>query len=266
MLELRHVSCRYDDHFVLKDINVRIEDGGLVGIIGPNGSGKTTLIRAVTRAIKLAEGEVLLKGKPLAMLSFRELAQQVAVVGRLHDLDMQMRVEDLVLLGRIPHRKGLRLMERRSDLDIAGTAMDVTGILSLKSRFVDSLSSGERQLAFIARALAQEPELLLLDEPTSHLDIGHQARVLDLVRKLNRDKGLTVLAVLHDLNLASQYCDRLFLLSDGVLWKDGTPDEVLSYRNIEEVYHTAVVVMKNPVSSRPGVFLVPEEDTVAGVK
>jgi iron complex transport system ATP-binding protein len=131
---------------------------------------------------------------------------------------------------------------------------------------VDSLSSGERQLAFIARALAQEPELLLLDEPTSHLDIGHQARILDLVRKLNRDKGLTVLVVLHDLNLASQYCDRLFLLSDGVLRKDGAPDEVLTYRNIEEAYHTTVVVMKNPVSSRPGVFLVPEEDTVAGAK
>ncbi len=265
MLELRHVSCRYDDHFVLRDITVRIENGGLVGVIGPNGSGKTTLIRAVTRAIKLAEGEVLLKGKPLGMLSFRELAQQVAVVGRLHDLDMQIRVEDLVLLGRIPHRKGLRLMERRSDLDIAGMAMDVTGILDLKSRFVDSLSSGERQLAFIARALAQEPELLLLDEPTSHLDIGHQARVLDLVRRLNRDKGLTVLVVLHDLNLASQYCDRLFLLGDGVLRKDGTPEEVLTYQIIEEVYHTTVVVMENPVSSRPCVFLVPE-DAIAGVK
>ena len=129
MLELRHVSCRYDDRFVLKDINVRIEDGDLVGVIGPNGSGKTTLIRAVTRAIKLAEGEVLLKGKPLGMFSFKELAQQVAVVGRLYDLDVQMRVEDLVLLGRIPHRRGLRLMERRSDMDIARTAMDVTGIL-----------------------------------------------------------------------------------------------------------------------------------------
>ena len=265
MLELRHVSCRYDDHLVLKDIDVNIEDGDLVGVIGPNGSGKTTLIRAATRAIKPAEGEVLFKGKPLGRFSFKELAQQVAVVGRLYDLDVQMRVEDLVLLGRIPHRRGLRLMERRSDMDIAGTAMDVTGTLGLKDRFVDSLSSGERQLAFIARALAQEPELLLLDEPTSHLDITHQARVLDLVRKLNRDKGLTVLVVLHDLNLASQYCDRLFLLSDGVLRKDGTPDEVLTYQTIEEVYDTTVVVMKNPVSSRPCVFLVPE-DAIAGVK
>ena len=209
--------------------------------------------------IKAAEGEVLLKGKPLGAFSFKELAQQVAVVGRLYDLDVHMRVEDLVLLGRIPHRRGLRLMERRSDMDIARRAMDLTGTLSLKSRFVDSLSSGERQLAFIARALAQEPELLLLDEPTSHLDITHQARVLDLIRKLNRDKGLTVLVVLHDLNLASQYCDRLFLLSDGTLRKDGTPDEVLTYRTIEEVYHTTVVVMKNPVSSRPFVFLVPED-------
>jgi iron complex transport system ATP-binding protein len=265
MLELRHVSCRYYDRFVLKDINVRIEDGDLVGVIGPNGSGKTTLIRAVTRAIKLAEGEVLLKGKPLGMFGFKELAQQVAVVGRLYDLDVQMKVEDLVLLGRIPHKRGLQLMERRSDMDIARRAMELTGTLSLKDRFVDSLSSGERQLAFIARSLAQEPELLLLDEPTSHLDITHQARVLDLVRKLNRDKGLTVLVVLHDLNLASQYCDRLFLLGDGALRKDGTPDEVLAYQTIEEVYHTPVVVMKTPVSSRPCVFLVPE-DAIAGVK
>ena len=263
MLELRHVSCRYDDRPVLKDINVRVEDGGLVGVIGPNGSGKTTLIRAVTRAIKLSEGEVLLKGKSLLGLSLHELAQQIAVVGRLHDLDVQMRVEDLVLLGRIPHRKGLQLIEKQSDLDMAGSAMDLTGIRNLGRRFVDSLSSGERQLAFIARALAQEPELLLLDEPTSHLDIGHQAMVLDLIRTLNRDKGLTVLVVLHDLNLASQYCDRLFLLNDGMLWKDGTPEEVLTYRTIEEVYHTAVLVTKNPVSGRPGVFLIPKENTVA---
>jgi iron complex transport system ATP-binding protein len=233
MLELRHVGCRYDDHFVLKDISARIEDGELVGVIGPNGSGKTTLIRAATRAIKPTEGEVLLKGKPLGMLSFKELAQQVAVVGRLYDLDVHMRVEDLVLLGRIPHRRAFRFMEGRSDLDIARTAMDLTGTLRLKSRFVDSLSSGERQLAFIARSLAQEPDLLLLDEPTSHLDITHQARVLDLVRKLNKDTGLTVLVVLHDLNLASQYCDRLFLLGDGVLRKDGTPEEVLTYQTIE---------------------------------
>lgn len=263
MLELRHVSCRYDDRLVLEDISVRVKDGGLVGVIGPNGSGKTTLIRAVTRAIGLAEGEVLLKGKPLPSLSLHELAQQIAVVGRLHDLDVQMKVEDLVLLGRIPHRKGLQLMERRSDFDIAASVMDLTGIRNLSSRFVDSLSSGERQLAFIARALAQEPELLFLDEPTSHLDIGHQARVLDLIRTLNRDKGLTVLVVLHDLNLASQYCDRLLLLNSGMLWKDGTPEEVLTYGTIEEVYHTAVVVTKNPVSGRPGVFLIPGENAVA---
>jgi iron complex transport system ATP-binding protein len=243
---------------VLQDIDVRIEDGSLVGVIGPNGSGKTTLIRAVTRAIRLAEGQVLLKGKPLLSLTYRELARQVAVVGRLYDLDVRMKVEDLVLLGRIPHRSGFRLMERKTDLDAAHEAMKLTGISGLGNRFVDSLSSGERQLAFIARAIAQAPELLLLDEPTSHLDIGHQARVLDLIRKLNRDKGLTVLVVLHDLNLASQYCDRLFLLSNGLLWKDGAPDEVLTYQAIEEVYNTPVVVTKSPVSSRPGVFLIPD--------
>ena len=123
---------------------------------------------------------------------------------------------------------------------------------------MDNLSSGERQLVFIARALAQEPNLLLLDEPTSHLDIGHQAKVLGLIRRLNRERGLTVLVVLHDLNLASQYCDRLLLLSNGLLSKEGTPEEVLTYPIIEEVYHTAVVVAKSPVSARPGVFLIPD--------
>ena len=260
MLDLRHVGCRYGDHFVLRDITVVIEDGALVGVIGPNGSGKTTLIRAVTRAIGLAEGEVLLKEKPLGMLSFKDLAQRVAVVGRLYDLDVRMRVEDLVLLGRIPHRKGLRLMERRSDLDVAEEAMELTGTLDLRSRFVDSLSSGERQLVFIARALAQEPRLLLLDEPTSHLDITHQIRVMDLIRELNREKELTVLVVLHDLNLASQYCDRLLLLDKGVLRKDGTPQDVLTYQVIEEVYKTVVLVRENPLSARPHIFPVPGQD------
>lgn len=259
MLELRRVSCRYDDRFALEDISVRIEERSLVGVIGPNGSGKTTLVRALSGALECAEGDVLFRGKPLASLTFRELARQVAVVGRLYDLDVRMRVEELVLLGRIPHRRGFQLMEKKADLDAAREAMALTGTSHLAGRFVDNLSSGERQLVFIARALAQEPDLLLLDEPTSHLDIGHQARVLGLIRRLNRERGLTVLVVLHDLNLASQHCDRLLLLGDGRLRKDGVPEDVLTYETIEEVYHTPVVVAKSPVSARPGVFLIPDE-------
>jgi len=182
------------------------------------------------------------------------------VVGRLGDLDLKISVEDLVLLGRIPHRQGFALLEKKADLDIAREAMRLTGIVELKDRMVESLSSGERQLAFIARALCQEPKLLLLDEPTSHLDITHQIQVMDLIKELNRDKELTVLVVLHDLNLASQYCDRLLLFDKGVLRKDGTPQDVLTYKIIEEVYKTVVLVRENPVSARPHIFPVPGQD------
>ena len=257
MLELRSLSCRYGDHLALKEISVRIEDRELVGVIGPNGSGKTTLIRAVTKIMRPVHGEVLLEGEPIDALSFRELARRVAVVGRLGDLDLKISVEDLVLLGRIPHRQGFALLEKKVDLDIAREAMRLTGIVELKDRTVESLSSGERQLAFIARALCQEPKLLLLDEPTSHLDITHQIQVMDLIKELNRDKELTVLVVLHDLNLASQYCDRLLLFDKGVLRKDGTPQDVLTYKIIEEVYKTVVLVRENPVSARPHIFPVP---------
>jgi iron complex transport system ATP-binding protein len=231
-----------------------------VGIIGPNGSGKTTLIRAVTKVLPPAAGEVLFEGRSLDRYGLKELARRMAVVGRLGDVDLRMSVEDLVLMGRIPHREGIALIERTADVEIVRTAMAATGILHLGDRLVEALSSGERQLAFIARAIAQEPRLLLLDEPTSHLDIAHQVRLLDLIKRLNREKGLTVLVVLHDLNLAGQYCDRLLLLDGGTLKRDGTPKEVLTYETIEEVYHTVVVVLDNPVSGKPYVFPVSEED------
>jgi iron complex transport system ATP-binding protein len=260
VLELRSVSCRYGDQFALREINVLIEDRELVGLIGPNGSGKTTLIRAVTKIMKPVHGKVFLEKQPIDALSFKELAQRVAVVGRLGDFDLKVRVEELVLLGRIPYRQGFALLEKRTDLDIAREAMDLTGILKLKDRMVESLSSGERQLVFIARAVAQKPKLLLLDEPTSHLDITHQIRVMDLIKGLNREKKLTVLVVLHDLNLASQYCDRLLLLDKGTLRKDGTPKDVLTHQIIEEVYKTIVLVRENPVSAKPYIFPVSEED------
>lgn len=260
MLELKRVSCGYNSILVLREITCRIGAGELVGIIGPNGSGKTTLLRAVTKVLPLAGGEVLFEGRSLDRYSLKELARSIAVVGRLGDVDLRMPVEDLVLMGRIPHREGIALIEKTADIDIARSAMESTGIGHLSGRLVESLSSGERQLAFIARALAQGPKLLLLDEPTSHLDIAHQVRLLDLIRRLNVEKGLTVLVVLHDLNLASQYCDRLLLLDGGTLKKDGTPKEVLTYKTIEEVYKTVVVVLDNPVSGKPYVFLISDED------
>ncbi len=263
MLEIQNVSCGYDG-FSLTGIDLTVENREFIGIIAPNGSGKTTLLKTITKTVRPRSGKILLDGKDIASLTPRELAQAVAVVSQLTESNLRFTVEELVLLGRIPHREGLRFLERRHDLEAARAAMELAGVLGLRNRQVESLSSGEKQLVFIARALAQEPRLLLLDEPTSHLDITHQVRFLDLIRRLNRERGLTVVIVLHDLNLAGQYCDRLILLKDGSVRKDGPPLQVLTYQTIEEVYDTVVVVLENPVTSKPYVFLVSEAERLKG--
>jgi iron complex transport system ATP-binding protein len=158
-------------------------------------------------------------------------------------------------MGRIPHLKRLQF-ETQRDLKIAQDALAMTDTPHLKEKMINELSSGERQRVIIAKALAQEPSLLFLDEPTSHLDIGHQIQILDLLKKLNRQNNLTIVMVLHDLNLASEYCSRIVLLNEGRIFKQGSPAEVLTYQNIEAVYRTVVVVNNNPLNSKPYVVLV----------
>jgi iron complex transport system ATP-binding protein len=171
-----------------------------------------------------------------------------------------MDVEEYVLLGRIPHKGRLQFIESKDDMRIAKDCMKLTDTLKVKDHPMDKISGGERQLALIARALTQEPGLLLLDEPMTHLDISHQVKVLDLIKRLNKEMGLTVVMVLHDLNLASEYCHRLALLNNGRIRKIGAPEEVIDYKIIEEVYKTVVVIKKNPISSRPYLFVVSEEE------
>jgi len=260
MLEVKDLTCGYDSKFVLSRINFRIENGGLWGIIGPNGSGKTTLLRAMTKILKLRKGEVLFDGKDISKFGFREFAKKAAFVSQSPEIGYNMTIEEFVLLGRIPYRRQFQFLESKHDWDIVEEAMILTDIIRFKDSLLGELSGGERQLAVIARALAQEPKLLLLDEPTAHLDITHQIKVLDLIKRLNRQKGLTVIVVLHDLNLASEYCDKLILLNNGLIHKIGSPQEVLTYQIIEDVYDTTVVVEKNPISSKPYILVVSEEE------
>ena len=259
MLEIRDLKCGYDKRFHLKEINLVIKEGGFFGIIGPNGSGKTTFLRAITRVLKPEAGEVLLRGKNIWHIDFRELARTIAVVSQNVSTD-ELNVGEFVLLSRIPHYRGLQFLETKHDEEIADNAMVLTDTLKFKDRSMSEISGGERQLVLIARALAQEPKFLLLDEPTSHLDITHQVRILDLLKKLNRELSLTVIIVLHDLNLASEYCDRVALLSEGAIYKEGLPQDVLDYKTIENVYKTVVVVEKNPVSLKPYILLISEEE------
>lgn len=258
VLEIKHLEAGYES-FRLKNIDIAVNQGELVGFIGPNGSGKTTLLRTISGIIKPLHGDVLMESKSIRHLGLKTIARKMAVVSQNPDIS-HIPVEDYVLLGRIPHQHGFRLMESREDIEAAERAMEMTETLEFRGKELAELSGGERQLVMIARALAQEPEILLLDEPTSFLDITHQVRIMDLIKRLNRESGLTVVMVLHDLNLAGEYCNRLVLLKDGRIFKEGPPDQVLTYQTIEDVYETLVVVGKNPVSSRPYIFLVTEEE------
>ncbi len=258
MIEIRGLTCGYGEKTVLHDVDLSVGKGEFFGIIGPNGSGKTTMLRAMTRLIRPAKGAVLLSGVDMKDLHIAHVARKVAVVSQSMPL-IEMTVREFVLLGRIPYYRKLQFFEKGEDTAVAERVMEMTGILHLAEALMSEMSAGEVQLAFIARGLAQQPEVLLLDEPTSHLDITHQAAILDLVKRLNRQEGLTVVIILHDLNLASEYCDRLVLMDRGRIRKAGTPAEVLDYETIEEVYGTVVIVRENPLSRKPFVMIVSEE-------
>jgi iron complex transport system ATP-binding protein len=256
VVEVRELFCGYNSEPVLQGISFSVNRGEFCGIIGPNGSGKTTLLRAITKVLKPKSGEIYIEGQNINEIDFKKLAQKVAVVSQIQDFGFNMKVEEFVLLGRIPYRQKFQFLETKIDEKFAQKAMELTGIIKFKNRFIQELSGGERQLVVIARALAQTTKLLLLDEPIAHLDITHQVKILDLIRKLNKENEITVIVVLHDLNLASEYCDKLVLLNKGCIHKIGTPKEVLTYQIIEEVYNTIVVVKESPISHKPHVLVV----------
>ncbi len=258
IIKISNITCGYGTKIVLSKLSLDIEKAEFTGIIGPNGSGKTTLLKSITRLIKPHSGKIFIEDKELFSIDYKELARKIAVVSQNLPV-MSMTVREYVLLGRTPHYRNLQLFESENDIEITEHAMAMTGIIKLQDCHMSEISGGEIQLALIARALAQEPWILLLDEPTAHLDISHQVKILDLIKRLNREYGLTVIIVLHDLNLASEYCDRLVFMDKGTIRKTGKPQEVLNYEDIEEAYNTVVIVEKNPVSLKPFVIAVSEE-------
>ena len=255
LLKISNLSGGYGEKTVIKDISLKINKGDFMGLIGPNGCGKTTLLRLLSKIIKAKSGVVHLEGEDIAKMGLKEFCKKAAFVQQDTFINFPFTVFEIVMMGRIPHLKRLQ-QETKKDLDIVNNALEMTDTLILKDKFINELSSGERQRVIIAKALAQEPSLLFLDEPTSHLDIGHQIQILDLLSKLNRQNNLTILIVMHDLNLASEYCNQLVLLNKGEVFKEGQPSDVLTYQNIEAVYKTIVVVNDNPISSKPYVILV----------
>jgi iron complex transport system ATP-binding protein len=259
LLELDRVSFAYPKPagrraFALSDVSLEVGAGEIVGVIGPNSSGKTTLIRLLTRVLEPASGEIRLDGASVRRLARTELARRVGVVPQSVPAECPFNVGELVLMGRYPHGPG-RYFESRQDHAAARAAMEATGVLELANLPLDHLSGGERQRAFIARALAQEPRLLVLDEPTAHLDLRYQVEVASLLRRLNRERGIAILLVSHDLNLAGEVCDRLMLLAGGRAAATGPPEVVLEESLLSSVFGCDVVVDKGEAGRRPLVRL-----------
>jgi iron complex transport system ATP-binding protein len=253
-LEMRNVTLGYHHHPVMEGLNFKASPGQLVGLIGPNGSGKSTIIKALSRLIGPAAGKILVGGREIGGIPRRELACMVGVVPQLPLLPSTFTAFEIVLMGRNPHL-GLFQTESRHDWDLARQAMEKTGTAGLANRHVNELSGGEIQCILIARVLVQETMAVLLDEPTANLDIGRQTEILDMIKKLCRENNLTVLAALHDLNLAAQYCDHVLLINERHIHAQGTPIQVITDINVKQVYGAENCVFTHPVNGLPTVLL-----------
>jgi iron complex transport system ATP-binding protein len=258
-LRLDNVSLGYDKQPVLRNVSLETKPKEMLGIIGPNGAGKSTLIRGITRFIQPISGQIFLDGSEISSISRQRLAQLVAVVPQNPALPEPFTALDIVLMGRTPHL-GLLRYEGEKDLAIVKSVMEATKTFSLAERRVGDLSGGERQRLTIARALAQQPKIILMDEPTANLDINYQMETLDLARKLCQTEELIVLVTLHDLNLASQYCDRLMVLGKGTVYCQGTPGAVINAQTIRDVYGAKVYVYPHPINKLPTTLIVPDKD------
>lgn len=253
-IALSGVTVRFAAMTALDGVTFHVEPGGFVGLIGPNGAGKTTLLRAIAGVLPPAAGGVVIEGRAVAALPVRERARLVASVPQVEGPPHGFTVQEAVLMGRTPHLRRLGPVGP-SDHERAAAAMRRTRIDHMRERLVETLSGGERQRMLIARALAQDARILLLDEPTAHLDIAVQLEIMDLLDELNR-AGPTLLAALHDLNLAAMYCRDLILLEQGRIAAMGPPAQVLTAEMLQRVYGAAVLVRPHPTTGRPHVTVV----------
>ena len=258
-LQVQRVSFSYFNGLVLHNVDLLVSAGEMVGLIGPNGSGKTTLIKLASGILKPKEGEIRLDGSSLSHLSRKSIARSVAVVPQQFHIPFAFTVNEVVTLGRIPFFRAFA-GESMVDRQFVADALELVGITELTERRFDELSSGERQKVILAMALAQQPKLLLLDEPIVHLDIAHQIEILELIKRLNVERGLTVIGAMHDLNLAALYFNRLILLKGGGVSADGTPAQVLTEARIKEVFSASVRVELHQLTGVPHIIVMPKGD------
>lgn len=247
VLTIDGIDCSYGSVNVLKDIQFAVNSGEFLGILGPNGSGKTTLLRSISRVLKPHKGTILIGDENIYKMKTVEVAKQLAVVPQSTPVTFDFTSLEVVLMGRNPHMPRFK-MESKKDLAIARNSMELTRTWEFADRPVTELSGGERQRVIIARALTQEPKILLLDEPTTHLDISNQLEIMDLIKRLCKTKKLLIVAVFHDFNLAARYCESIILLNDGKIVAVGKSNETLTSENVRKVFSVDTIVKKHPVT------------------
>lgn len=257
MIDIRAVSGGYPNQNVLHNISFTVDKGELFGILGPNGSGKTTLLNMLSGLLLPTQGEVHVNQKPLQTYSQKQLAKIIAVLPQATTDYFAYTVKETVMLGRYAHQEGWFKFTSNEDEVIVQEAMAVTGIDRFQDKWLQQLSGGERQRVFLAQALAQQPQILLLDEPTNHLDLSYQKDLLDELKKWTIDRGISVISIFHDVNIASLYCDRLLLLNQGSIQVIGKPHEVLQEKYMTSVYGTTLVQQSHPASPEPQMLLLP---------
>ncbi|MBN1449460.1 MAG: heme ABC transporter ATP-binding protein [Anaerolineales bacterium] len=262
ILEMHDITCAYGENAVVSELSLEARPGEVLGLIGPNGVGKSTLLRAMARLLRPTHGKVVLSDGDLWSTPPREVARKLAFAPQANGEHWPATIEQIIALGRAPHR-GWFLPMTAKDQEATERALTLVGLTHLRGRVATELSGGEQQRVVLGRVLAQEPTVLLLDEPTSHLDLKYQTDILGLARRLAHQENLTVVVSLHDLNLAAIYADRLALLSKGQLVAVGTPREVLTPESLTEVYGVPIIVMQHPLWGTP--LVMPDVDiTEAG--
>lgn len=255
VVEVKDVSFAYNQREILKNISLEVKQGEMLGILGPNGVGKTTLLRVISGALVPFKGDVLFEGVNIREMSPKERARRIAVLPQSEPPVDYLTVREMVMLGRVPYLS-LFSGERKEDRESVAKALEMVGIKDLENRKMGQLSGGERQKVLIARALAQQPRLLLLDEPIVHLDLSYQLEVLFLLKKLKEEENLSIICVLHDINLASYFSDELLLMKDGQAFAYGEPSEVITQDNLKKVFNIYALVRDNPLIARPYIRVI----------
>jgi iron complex transport system ATP-binding protein len=253
MIEFKNVSFGYKERKILDGVSFQAGKGSFTGIIGRNGAGKSTLFKLFCRLLLPYEGEISIDGKNLAEFSKKGFSKTVSFMPQIVDCSFAFSVFDFVMLGRYPYMNALKIPSAK-DFDAVNETLNVAGLKEFSERKITELSGGERQRVLIAQTIAQRTDIIVFDEPTSHLDIGAQYEILNILKRLNKEYKKTIIASLHDLNAAGEFCDNLVLLDEGKAAASGTPEQVLNYKDIEKAYKTAVVVKTNPMSGKPYVI------------